>query len=258
MPSPFPGMNPYLEQASVWHDFHVQYVTACANAVSAQVDPAYFVRIEHHLYIHERPLPLARGDVALVEGRGGRLSTSGSAGTAVLPATAEVVLPAPQVDRERVPYLEVLSRDDRRVVTVIELLSWSNKYTGPDREDYVIRRTALMTRDVNYVEIDLLRGGPRMPMGRLPECDYYALVGRPERQPLGDFWAVRLRDPLPAIPIPLRPPDPDAVLDLQALLHRVYDAARYGSSIYDGRPDPALSPADADWARQFLPAPPAA
>jgi hypothetical protein len=245
-------MNPYLEQAIVWNDFHDAYMVAAREVLAAQVDPAYFVRIEHHLYIHERPLPLARGDVSGVEGRGGR--PPGGAGTAVLPATAEVVIPTPQVDHERVRYLEVRSRDDRRVVTVIELLSWTNKYSGPDRDDYIIRRTALMMRPVNYVEIDLLRGGPRMPIGRLPECDYYALVSRHERQPVADFWAVRLRDPLPTIPVPLRSPDPDAVLDLQAALHRVYDAARYESSIYDGQPEPALPADDAAWAGQFVPA----
>jgi hypothetical protein len=254
MPSPFHGMNPYLEQALVWHDFHTRFITAAAEAIGVQVAPAYFVRIEEHLYLHERPLPLARGDVAVVEGRGRRTGDPGS--TMVLPATAEVILPAPQVDQERVRYLEVISRDDRRVVTVIELLSWTNKYSGPDRDQFVARRTALVMRDLNYVEIDLLRGGPRMPIGRLPECDYYALVSRPERQPRADFWGVRLRDPLPPVPIPLRSPDPDAVLDLQAVLHRVYDAGQYEFSIYDGQPEPALPPEDAAWAAQFIPARP--
>jgi hypothetical protein len=117
MPSPFPGMNPYLEQALVWNDFHDAYMVAAREALAAQVDPAYFVRIDHHLYIHERPLPLAKGDLSIVEGRAGRAVRPGS--NSPLAATAEVVIPAPQVDEERVAFLEVRSRDDRRVVTII-------------------------------------------------------------------------------------------------------------------------------------------
>jgi len=51
---------------------------------------------------------------------------------------------------------------------------------------------------------------------------------------------------LPVIPIPLQDPHPDAELDLQAVLHRVYDVAYYRDSIYDGSPWPPLSDADAD------------
>ena len=73
-----------------------------------------------------------------------------------------------------------------------------------------------------------------------------------ETRPQADFWPIRLRDPLPAIPIPLREPDPDAQLDLQAALHHVYDAARYGNYIYEGTPQPGLSPADETWSRQVV------
>ena len=117
-----------------------------------------------------------------------------------------------------------------------------------------MKRGALLLRHVNFVEIDLLRGGPRMPNRNVPESDYSVLVSRYDRRPHSDYWAVRLREPLPAIPIPLQPADDAAVLDLQATLHRVYDAALYEYSIYDGPPEPALSAEDAEWAKQFVPA----
>jgi hypothetical protein len=104
---------------------------------------------------------------------------------------------------------------------------------------------------VNLVEIDLLRGGPRLPLEDLPPCDYYALVARPEDHPRVAVWPLGARDPLPIIPIPLRPADGDAKLDLQAVLHRVYDAAGYRHYIYDGAPNPRLSKEDSAWAGQL-------
>ncbi len=103
------------------------------------------------------------------------------------------------------------------------------------------------------VEIDLLRGGPRIPFATpLPPCSYYVLVNGVEKRPQADFWPIQLQDRLPVIPIPLREPDPDAQLDLQAALHHVYDAARYGSYVYEGIPEPALSADDMACARSFL------
>jgi hypothetical protein len=61
-----------------------------------------------------------------------------------------------------------------------------------------------------------------------------------------------LRDPLPRIPVPLLDDDPDAELDLQELLHRLYDAGGYADFIYDSEPDPQLAPEDAAWARGLI------
>jgi hypothetical protein len=143
----------------------------------------------------------------------------------------------------------------RRLITVIELLSPTNKYSGPDREQYLLEHSRLLASPAHLVEIDLLRGGPRMPFASaLPDCDYSVLVSRKEKRPRAEYWPIRLRDPLPVIPVPLREPDRDAQLDLQAALHQVYDEARYGNYIYQGSLEPALNAADAAWAQQFVPA----
>jgi hypothetical protein len=67
MPSPFPGMNPSIEQASVWHDFHKRWIPLVAELIGAQVLPRYFVRIDEQMYIHElsadEPRFLGRGDI---------------------------------------------------------------------------------------------------------------------------------------------------------------------------------------------------
>lgn len=254
MPSPFPGMNPYIERASVWHDFHESFIPLVRDILTAQVLPRYFVRIDEQMYIHELSAAerrfIGRGDV-LIPALTPASQATGAPG-AVLDAPAEVRIPA--VDVENLSFLEVRDRDNNEVITVIELLSPTNKYAGPDREQYLAKARWLQGRWVHLVEIDLLRGGPRMPWLDMPECDYCVVVSRYERRPKAGFWPIRLRERLPEIPIPLRRGDADARLDLQPVLDRIYDAAGYAYHIYSGSPEPQLAPADAAWAQQFPPA----
>lgn len=254
MPSPFPGMNPYLEQDDVWNDLHHRLMPQVAATLVAQVRPAYIVRLEEHLFIHELPAEdrrfFGRSDVSVARARPGPAGTVASAGaTTQAPAYARVL---PAVDVERLSYIEVRDRGSRELITVIELLSPSNKRPGPDREQYVAKRRQLFAGSAHFVEIDLLRGGPRQPLEDLPDCDYYALVSRVEERPRVGVWPIRLRDPLPTVPVPLRAPDADARLDLQQVLHSVYDAAGYGDYIYSGKPQPPLHPQDAAWAHELI------
>ena len=73
MPSPFPGMNPYLEQDDVWHDFHDRFLPALAEPIAGQLDPHYIVKIDEHVFIHEPPDEgrtfLGRADVFVATGR---------------------------------------------------------------------------------------------------------------------------------------------------------------------------------------------
>jgi hypothetical protein len=259
MPSPFPGMNPYLEQEDVWHDFHERFVPHLTEALvpQPQVRAGYIVKIDEHVFIHERSAQerafVGRADV-LVAGVHPASSAQPAAAILEAPAFARVPL---AVEEERLSFVEIRDRRDRQLVAVIELLSPSNKYAGPDREQYLAKRLQILRSRAHLIEIDLLRGGPRPPLEDLPECDYCVTVSRAEERPRVGVWPLRLRDPLPVVPVPLRAPDPDARLDLQELLHRVYDLAGYADYIYTGAPHPRLPPADAAWARQFLPPPPA-
>jgi hypothetical protein len=171
-------------------------------------------------------------------------------------APAEVFTPT-AVDEVRQRYLEIRDRQSKRVVTVVELLSPSNKDPGDGRDQYWNKtRLLLNTTYTGLVEIDLLRGGPRLPWGNLPTCDYYAIVSRAEARqldpPRAAVWPIRLRDPLPPIPIPLLPGEPEPMLDLQSIIHHIYDAAGYQLFIYESDPEPPLAPADAVWAAQVL------
>lgn len=208
MPSPFPGMNPYLEQSDTWHDFHVNFIVRSRETLSAQVGTEYLVTIQ---------------------------------------TSAALQLPAVEVEQHR--SLEIRDRRHRRVITVIEVLSPSNKAPGGDRDDYLAKRRQVLAGQTHLVEIDLRRGGVRPDLPVLPSCDYYALVSRYEDRPRIDFWPIGLRESLPRIPIPLALPDPPVWLDIRSVLDRAY----YGKYIYDETPDPPLRADDEAWAREIVP-----
>jgi hypothetical protein len=248
-------MNPYLEHPAIWHDFRERFMPLAAEFIGSQVLPRYFVKIDQHLYIHQpdaaERLFIGRGDVAVTPG----------VPTAVTDQTATQILEAPEqveqvvVDEERVSFLEIRDRDSRQLITVVELLSPSNKYAGPDREQYLGKHYNLLKTAANLVEIDLLRGGPRMPWLNLPPCAYCVVVSRWYRRPRAGAWPIDLRDRLPVIPVPLKQGEADATLDLQQVLHRIYDVAGYAYYIYTNELEPALSAEDAVWARGLLAGP---
>jgi hypothetical protein len=245
-------MNPYLEQDDAWEDFHHNFITRAQEALAPQVGENYFVKVEVRLYLHELSAEerryFGRADVGVTGPAENQPPESARS------LAAPLQLSLPNVEVERYSWIEIRDRRSRRVVTVLELLSPTNKTTGPDRDEYVSKRARILMSSTHLVEIDLRRGGQRPTPPVLPPCDYYALVSRAQDRPQLGMWPINLRDPLPVIPVPLTPPDPDVILDLQALLHRVYDTAGYGKYIYAETPYPSLSPADAAWAQQFVPA----
>jgi hypothetical protein len=245
-------MNPYLERATAWESVHPNFVSAAQFHLAAQLPPEYVVRVETRVYIHEPPADrrfVGTSDIGLVRPPGARADR-----VATRPAPVRVTI-LDAVDVQRVGFLTIRDRDGNELITVLELLSPTNKYAGPDREQYLGKRREILRSRAHFVELDLLRGGPRMPPDDLPTCDYCAILSRAEDRPLADVWPWRLRDPMPIIPVPVRAPGPDVTLNLKAVLDQVYDGGRYGNYIYSGPPEPRLSPDDATWAATFLPAP---
>ena len=253
MPSPFPGMNPYLE--AIWHDFHERFLPAAAAYLVPQVRPRYIVSIDENVYLHDIPQDerrlLGRPDVLVARNEG---ASARAATTGLLTAPTQVLLP--EEDIESLSYLNVLDRESREVVTVIQLLSPTNKRPGDHRAQYLAKRSAVRHSEAHLVEIDLLRGGPPMPAEERPACTYAVLVSRADHRPRADFWPFGLRDSLPTVPVPLRTGEADARLDLRAILDRVYDESGYEDYLYRRAPDPPLTSDDAAWARSFLPVPP--
>ena len=253
MPSPFPGMNPFLENDDAWEDFHHNFISQAQAWLSQRVGEKYLVKVEVRLYLHELSAEerrfFGRTDVGITD----REPKAERAATATLAAPVQLHMPA--VDIERHASLEIRDRRNRRLVTAIELLSPTNKRPGEDRDDYLAKRRQLLASRVHLVEVDLRRGGMRPEPPKVPACDYYVLVSRADDWPSIGFWPIGLREQLPDIPIPLQSPDPHVLLDLQAVLHRVYDSADYAKYIYTETPQPPLSPEDAAWVKQFVPAP---
>ena len=251
MPSPFPGMNPYLENENVWHDFHQRFAIACADALAPQGSPKYIVKVDYNIYIHEQSAEqrlAGRPDVAIIS-RDVNSKTVHESATSAAPAYALV---SPVVDIEHQNFVEIRDRESRELVSVIELISPSNKRPGSDREQYIAKRKQYFAGNVNLIEIDLLRGFERLPYEGLPNCDYVAVVSRAEERPRVGVWPIKLREKLPTIPVPLRAPDLDASLNLQAVLDHVYDSARYTDYVYLGTPQPPLHGEDETWARLVI------
>jgi hypothetical protein len=248
-------MNPYFEQRGVWRGFHTNYLVRFQSALSPLLSPHYFVEIEESLYldrVDDRQGLFAVADAAVAtptptrRGRRGRVSTLGAPMTATIPVNQGV--------RHYRRWLTIRDSQRRRIVAVIELLSPSDKKAGPDRERYLIKRDRILTSTAHLIELDFLRGGERMPIQGLPDCAYYVLVSSRSERPRAGLWPLGLRDRLPEIPIPLGPEDSIPRIDLQPIVHQIHDQAGYGRRVYANEPEPRLSPEDAEWARQLLPA----
>ena len=156
-------MNPYLEQDDVWHDFHQAFIPAIRQELVKQVGSRYIVKLELHVYIRELASDerrfLGRADVGINTTSQSTPARESAGG--ILEAPTQCFVPTLGVDVLREAYIEVRSAESRHLVTTIELLSPANKYTGPDREAYLSkRRQYLLAGNANFVELDLLRGGP--------------------------------------------------------------------------------------------------
>lgn len=217
------------------------------------VGPKYFVKADENVYVHEATDDdgrlLGRPDVFMGETEAA--GPGNAAAVAIAAPAGSQLVTLPPVDRERIPFIEIRDRQSRRLVTIIEMLRPSNK-AGSDRDQYLAKRTEIIASPTHLVEIDLLRGGRRMPMAPPASCDYGVLISRGEDRPNAVWLPIKLCDPLPTIPIPLAGGDPPARLDLQAILHRMYDAYGFAKYMYQTPPDPPLDAADAAWARDIL------
>jgi hypothetical protein len=247
-------MDPFLEDAE-WEDFHTRFNTAISEYLAARLEPRYLVRIERRVYVEHttdnRP-PVRRADVAVFVAEETTLAWAGPvSGSSHAVAPVECLLPTPEEQRET--YLVIRLQDTREVVTVLETLSPGSKRFGSDgRREYLKKREEILESRTHLVELDLLRGGQRMPTTTpLPAADYRAIVSRSQRRPRAEAYVWTIRDPLSAIPIPLNKGDPDVLLDLQAVFTTVYDRARYNLSLdYAASLDLPLGEADREWLNQ--------
>ena len=257
MKSPFPGMDPFLEDPSLWPDVHHGLISEMQAALNRRLRPKYHVRVEERVYISDENDPGRKAiipDLKIIEtGFAERRNTSFlETSTAVAEPLILTTLIEDEIHEAR---LEVIDTNQQTVVTVIELLSPTNKIAGSrGRASYEQKRREVMTSTCHFVEIDLLREGDHLHTRELlPPAEYYVHVSRKDRRPKGYVWPIRLSQRLPVIGIPLKESDGDAELDLQGVLATAYERAAYDLQIdYHSEPRPCLSPEYADWANALL------
>lgn len=254
MPSPFPGMDPYLEDRFLWPDVHSSLIAYIRENLQPQIRPRYVAHIGERIQLAESRHSYVP-DVLLLHQMREPAPTLAIAGEMV----ADESQTTTYFDEERhVPYIEIIQRDMGEVVTVIEVLSPANK-VGDGRDQYLQKQAELLDTKANLVEIDLLGYGYPTVLARNTtitepaDWRYLITISRANRRKQLEFYAVPLRERLPRCRIPLRPPDPDVVLDLPAVFTRCYDVGGYDLLIdYHQPPDVPLSQAELDWLQKTL------
>jgi len=251
--SPFPGMDPWLERR--WGDVHQRLVTYAADALQEVLPDDLRARLEERVFV-EAPFGDRSifPDVRVIE-KGSGLGSPISRGSTI---TAEPLIL--DLDDEPVSqgFIEIIDSGSGGRVSVIEVLSPSNKTPGTGQDLYLKKQRELRDGGISLVEIDLFRSGRRVsaiPPERLPpeyRTPYQVCVTRGWRRNKVEVYRVSLREPLPSIRVPLRETDADVALDLQELIEKVYRNARYDDLQYAEDAWPALDEGDGQWADEIL------
>ncbi len=257
MKSPFPGMDPYLEQ--FWPDVHASLIIYARDQLEEQLPSSLIARVEERVVLEatEAEARAVYPDVKITE-RTGRGAANGARPGSV--AVIEPVVVEYEEEAATETYINILEAGPgQRLITVIEILSLSNKLPGDGQRQYRQKQRELRKAGVGLVEIDLLRRGVRvlsLPRSRIPRrvrTTYQVCARRGWHSGRFEIYPVPLRRRLPAIRIPLRQKDQDIRLDLQAVLDQAYRKGRYHLTIdYSRPPDPPLTGADRRWATTVI------
>lgn len=256
MPTPFPGMDPYLESPGIWQQVHATLIVEIQHFLNPLLRPRYYVAIEQLTYLTLLPPPedrVGRPDAAAVISSEREMGPGGGAAVAPVAVIEPVVAELPQPEEIKQRHLEIRDAETHMVITAIEILSPANKIGREGREQYEQKRFKILGSLTNLVEIDLLRGGRPMPMKVPYQKDYRLVISRSHHRPQAEIYLFGLRDAIPEIPIPLRPNEEEPRLPLNHLLHDLYDKGSYDLMVdYRRPPSPPVSDDDAGWIEERL------
>ena len=265
MKSPFPGMDPYIEASGLWEDFHNHLIDAIYRVIAPKLPPGYTASTATRSYVvlletEGKDEYLARPDVAVTESKTSKKPRKKKGGGAAVAEPGEFAGSIPMqafvAEKFRETFVEIyLQGEERTLITCIEVLSPSNKRPATEGwREYERKRQAMLLGHANFIEIDLLRGGQKMPMRTgWPKAPYTLLVSWAVNAPHCRVWPAHFNERLPPIPVPLLDPEPDLRLDLQPLIDEIYALGRYNELLaYERVLQPTLSDADAGWVRDQL------
>lgn len=255
MPSPFPGMDPYLE-GPLWTSVHSQLAVEIARQLTPLLVPKYAALTERRLDMVTPEIEdgvaisktSIRSDAAIVATQPSEME--GAVAVAIKPPLQLTTIFPDVVPQTTV---EIRDAENLQLVTAIEVLSPWNK-VGEGYSNYVHKRQGILLSTAHLIEIDLLRAGRRVPMcDPLPAATYFVFVGRASRRPLTEVWPIQLDSKLPSIPVPLLDSDPDVSLDLQKVLNSIYDSFGHHYLIdYHRAPNVPLPLQWTDWSLRTL------
>jgi hypothetical protein len=261
MPSPIPGMDPFLEDPAVFPDLHDNLIAELRNAINAQLPPPYYASSASRVWV-EPSQRRVEPDVNVLrpERAGAGTATRSPVATAVARPPVVVRIPREEFHES---YLDIYAKPgNERLVTTIEVLSLTNKTSGGEgRPQYLRKQREVLACKVNLVEIDLLRGGQHTTAVRLEDAlakagpfDYHVCIRAFEEPDDFVIYPMSLGERLPILAIPLLPGDGSVPVDLQTLLDRCYDTGLYQRRVpyAAGAPVPPLRPEQTAWVEQIL------
>jgi hypothetical protein len=253
-------MDPYLENPALWPSVHQGLITFAWTALNAVLPPHYVATIGERLYVVQAERDIYP-DIFLLEHPSVQAPAEQGARKIAVAASDPPWVLTVKPEEIREVYIEILSvADQSRVVTVIEVLSPSNKIAKSDgRHLYLTKQREILSSPTHLIEIDLLRQGehtvaaPREMLLRKGKWDYLVCLHRGGQKGRYEVWAITMRQRLPRIHIPLSDGDPDVVLDLQSVFNRCYDEGAYVRRLdYRSKPPAPLKDDDAQWADALL------
>jgi hypothetical protein len=263
MPSPFPGLDPFIEAQDRWHSFHTAFIAASAESLNDRLPGNYYATVEERVLLDASdPHDPSLRKIFHRLGPDAAIQQSESRHPAVADPDGEVATLSPRtipqsivtLDQPTQKLVEIRGQPNHELVTTIELLSPSNKRAGDDRTAYLAKRVDLLRHGVNIVDLDLLLNGQRLPLLEpLPDGDFHAFVTRALQHHDCLVYSWSVRDVLPTISIPLKDDERDVTLNLQSVFQRVYDRNRYPLQIRYDQPIPsALSEQDRQWVAALI------
>jgi hypothetical protein len=250
-------MDPYLEQSVFWSEFHSRLIVGIADALAPSLLPQYYVGVETRTYLDgtDEALLVGIADAIVLAATGQSPAMTPDPNIAIATQTRPqpVVLPMPTEVKQR--YLEIREAGSDAVITVIEVLSPTNKRKGAGRTAYEKKRQQILASASHLVEIDLLRGDEPMAMrGTTTPTDYRILVSRSDDRPKADLYGFTLREAIPEFPLPLQEINERVMVDLQAIVRGIYDRGGYSIRIdyQQPVPPPVLSVEVQQWVDELL------